>query len=207
MSSHVASQMVSSGQDDSCLLSLVDVMVRAMRNPKIPDAYVRLYDCLVEKFPQLLEGETVLFQVHELREAAGWKSKRLTASFLKALVEIGAIQYDMGNFNKSANQRTGTIVPNEEIFPYPETFDLRQTKEAKKARESAREKQRELKAALLPVECPQCGNAHLLYDITAKCPDCGHVQEPYVGIPSRLITVDEEASLDDVFDGLLEEEK
>lgn len=192
--------------DDERLLAVADAQARARANRNMPIASRLLYECLVDGWPALLDGEQVEIQLSQLREKAGWVSERVTTSFFRSLVEIHALEYDSGRYNQTGNKRIGIAIPNAEIFPFPEYFDLRQTKDAKKARESAREKQRELKAALLPVECPQCGNAHLLYDITAKCPDCGHMQEPYVGIPSRLITVDDEASLDDVFDGLLPEE-
>lgn len=192
--------------DDSSLVNLVDTLDRAAANGKITDAQFRMFYTLLSRHSELLEGNPVSLQMHEERAACGWKSKAVAAAFFKALVEIGAISYDSGKYSQSGNERIGLVTPNDDVLPYPETFDLRNSKALKADRESKREKQRELKAALLPIECPQCGNAHLLYDITAKCPDCGHMQEPYVGIPSRLITVDDEASLDDVFDGLLPEE-
>ncbi|SRR5260221_495539 len=185
-----------------------DLAVRAIRNPKIPHVYFRLYLALVEKWPGILTGELITdFSSWQLRELAGWPSKESTTKFINDLKAIGAIlEYDSGSPEKGEDgkiTRLGTIRGDPDIMPYPELWRLSETDQRKKEREA--QKNRDAQRTLV-LACEKCGGK-IRYDLLPTCKDCGHKHQAILNIPASRVSIEPEKpglAADDVDDFTLD---
>ena len=166
------------------LLSLHDLQLRAIRNPNMPQSDRLLYLALVETYPTIALGRPTAVSVWEMRKHAGWVSSSAASKFLAAMVAIGAITYDPGQYDPEEGTREGIITANLDIFLYPENFNTKDTEKRKKARQDA-QKHRE---SLLVHNCEECGSSQIRYELLPKCGSCGHVH-PAMEVQASQVTI------------------
>jgi hypothetical protein len=173
-------------------LSWEDLVVRALRNPKYPPIYFRLYVSLVYTYPQLLEGESVEIEVWRVRENAGWAPERSTTNFFQDMVAIDAIAYLPGKYEKKVERRVGKVTPTPDIFDAPESFDTSGTERKRKAKDAEAKRRSQFMNPHTLFPCSNCGSTLVDYTLVPTCTQCGHKDEPLENIPAAAITIDAE---------------
>lgn len=187
-------------QEYGQLLQTQDMMFRALRNKKLAPVSKDLYMSLIDTWPDVLSGRRTKISVREMRENAGGASKSAAGNFLAWLDEMGIVEYDSGQYDCESGERAAYITANEALA-YPEFFDSSKAQRAKKAKETAAERRARAKAALLAIECENCGKATINYDISAVCTSCGHRHEAVRNVDGQRILiedVEEEEETDDM---------
>lgn len=191
-------------QEFGQMLSAYDVVVRAMRNPKIPDLHFRLYSAMVETYRQLLEGKRQEIEVWRIRNNAGERSERSATRFFQDMVSIGKISYEAG-YDKKSGQRKCVVTPLPG-FDLPEEFDLASLERKKKERQAEEKRRNQFKDPRQMLQCPECGSNHILWDATPRCEDCHTVYPTVKNIPASEIVIEAELieTTDDFSDWLNE---
>ena len=173
------------------LLAFQDLVIRALRNPKLSPLHTCLYIALVDTYPGLLRGEKTEIEAWRLRENAGWASKASATRFFQDMSAIHAFTYDPGKYDKKTDDRVGSLTPNPDVFPYPEMFDTNSTDRKRKAREAEGKRRNQFKDPRKLMQCPECGSEDLFFDVVAHC-KCGYVAEPIRDIPASEIIIEAE---------------
>lgn len=181
--------------NEDWILEEIDLIIRAMGNPKISPVYFRLYSAFIDRWPDILTGRLIEdFSPWQLRERAGWVSKESVTKFLNDLKAITAIlEYDPGKptmDDQGHKERIGTIRGNPDVMPYPETFLLCETDQRKKERDA--QKERDAHRALI-LNCQLCGSPDMKYDLLPTCKKCGHKHQAIINIPVARISLDGES--------------
>lgn len=169
------------------IIAEYDLVCRTLTNNKMSFGYRSLFIALNQIYPCLIDGTSTQVNLWKVRENAGWASKESATKFVKDMQEIGAFTYEAGTYDKNTNARIGSLVPNPDVFPFPEAFDTRSAEGRKKARKNAKDKRDLALEALKRFNCENCGSMQLGY--IAKCESCGHIHTQDLPIPVAQIEV------------------
>ena len=176
---------------DEELLNWADLVVRAMRNPKLSHVYFRLFLSLIDTYPEILKGQRVPVEVWRVRENAGWAKERVTTNFFQDMNTISAFSYEPGEYSRRAEDRIGYVIATPKT-PYPESFDVMNVERKRRAKEAEEKRRKQFQNPLQLFQCEACGSNNLVYDATARCLDCKHEHAPILDIPASSITIDAE---------------
>src|SRR6266704_3612179 len=113
-----------------------DLVFMTIRNKHMSFAYRFMYLSLVESAPGLLNGLSMQINVYKIRVNAGWVSQASATNFFADMQTIGALKYDPGTYNRDEpneeERRKGHVIPNPDVFPFPERFDTRACEKRRK---------------------------------------------------------------------------
>lgn len=175
----------------------LDLITRAVQNPKFSDAYLRMYISLIDTYPQALTGEPTTVQVSEVRKNAGWKSERTATAFFNDMEKaVKAFEYDPGKYDKDDNSRVGTLTTDVEVFPYPEYFNTKEKGNHVKAREHSKSQREAVREALLTLTCINCGSPDIEYGLLPTCKVCKHVHPMINHVPVDVIEINPDANVE-----------
>jgi hypothetical protein len=169
-------------QDYEVMLDRYDIIIRALRNEKMPLTSRAVYIALVDTWPDTLTGERIAVNSETLRANAG-VAERSVKSFFHDMKEIEAGWHEPGS-----RGICGYFTCNIDLFPYPERFDMRNTQERAKGR--AREAEKRDKIRLI-LECEEChaGPEYIKYGLLPTCKNCGHKHQIIRNVPATALTV------------------
>lgn len=164
-----------------------DLICRALTSKKLSLADRLLYIALNQTYPCLIDGISTQVSVKKVREQAAWIGSNSATRFFRDMQSIGAFTYDDGTYDKKQKDRVGYLVPNPDIFPYPELMDTQSVQKREKERKAAKDKRDLVLEALKRFNCENCGSMQLGY--IAKCESCGHIHTQDLPIPVEQIEV------------------
>lgn len=191
MLTHITNKMpMTQDEEYQLLVDWQDLVIRALRNPRFSDVYLRLYLSLTDTYPQLLTGEKTEIEVWKVRANAGEVKESSTTRFFQDLSTIGALVYESG-YDKKSGQRKSYVTPLPD-FDAPECFDTKATDRKRRAREAEEKRRKQFRNPLQVYQCEQCGSEDVTYDVVAKCNSCHHVHQPIKDIPASMITIQAE---------------
>lgn len=171
------------------ILNWQDLVVRALKNPKFSDIYLRMYISLVDNYPALLEGKKVEVDVGDIREFAGGIKESSATRFFQDMATIQAIVYE-SRYDRKSGHRQSAITPLPD-FDAPESFDLKGVERKRKAREAEEKRRKQFRDPRTLFPCEICGG-EMEYDLHPFCPHCATPGQVIKGVPASAITIDAE---------------
>lgn len=171
-----------------------DLFWRLVENPNVSPVYKLMYFSLCELYPQLLEGDFALIDLQAIRTKVAI-SRQSASQFMQDMLAVKAFHsYEAGNFDlKTKECSEGMVVPDPEVFPYPEFFNTKATENRRRARDVEKKRRDRLSAGLV-LQCSECGSDSIMYALLPTCKNCGHKHRPLENMPVERISIEPEAN-------------